>query len=71
MPEYDQFGLLALIITCMSPDTVECECGFSNMNLTKDKFSTSLAQANLDARLTVFNDQRTLATFPWTSLNIS
>ena len=56
MPEYDQFGLLALIIMCMSPDTVECVRGFSNMNLTKDKFSTSLAQANLDARLTVFND---------------
>ena len=71
MPEYDQFGLLALIIMCMSPDTVECERGFSNMNLTKDKISTSLAQANLDARLTVFNDKRTLATFPWTSLNIS
>ena len=71
MPEYDQFGLLTLIIMCMSPDTVECERGFSNMNLTKDKISTSLAQANLDARLTVFNDKRTLATFPWTSLNIS
>ena len=40
------------------------------MNLTKDKFSTSLAQANLDAKLTVFNDKRTLAAFPWTSLNI-
>ena len=34
-------------------------------------FSTSLAQANLDARHTVFNDQRTLPTFRRTSLNIS
>ena len=71
MPENDQFGLLALIIMCMSPDTVKCEREFSNMNLTKYKFSTSLAQANLDAKLTVFNDKRTLAKFPWTSLNIS
>ena len=38
---------------CLSPDTVECERGFSTMNLTKDKFSTRLVQANLQAHTSV------------------
>ena len=29
MSEYDQFGLLAVTLMCMSPDTVECERGFT------------------------------------------
>lgn len=33
MSEYDQFGLLGVILLCMSPDTVECERGFSTVNL--------------------------------------
>ena len=70
MPEYDQFGLLAMILMCMSPDTVECERGFSSMNLTKDKFSTRLSQDNLQARLLVNMDNRTLDSFPWHSLNL-
>ena len=70
MPEYDQFGLLAMILMCMSPDTVECERGFSSMNLTKDKFSTRLSQDNLQARLTVNMDIRKLDSFPWHSLNL-
>ena len=32
MPEYDQFGLLALIIMCMSPDTV-CVCVYEHAHL--------------------------------------
>ena len=36
-PEYDQLGKLALELLCMSPDTVDCECGFSHMNLTKNQ----------------------------------
>ena len=71
MPEYSQFGLLAQTLLCMSPDTVECERGFSRMNLTKNKFSTRLVQSNLDARLTVSMDKRSLSTFPWSSLDIS
>ena len=64
MPEYSQFGLLAQTLLCMSPDTVECECGFSRMNLTKNKFSIRLVQSNLDAQLTVSMDKRSLSTFP-------
>ena len=60
MSEHDQFGLLAVIPLCMSPDTVECERGFSTMNLTKDKFSTRLSQENLQARPSVCLDSRTL-----------
>ena len=70
MPEYDQFGLLAMILMCMSPDTVECECGFSSTNLTKDKFPTRLSQNNPQARLLVNMDNRTLDSFPWHSLNL-
>lgn len=54
MPEYDQFGLLAITLMCMSPDTVECECRFSSMNLTKETFSTKLTQENLQARQSVW-----------------
>ena len=70
MPEYDQFGLLAVILMCMSPDTIECEHGLSSMNLTKDKLSTRLSQDNLQARLTVNMDNRKLDSFPWHSLNL-
>ena len=69
MSEYDQFGLLAIILLCMSPDTVECERGFSSMNLTKDRFANRLTQENLHARLTVFLDNRTLHAFPWQSIH--
>ena len=66
MSEYHQFGLLAVILLCMSPDIVECE---HTMNLTKDKFSTRLSQENLQARLSVCLDSRTLDTFPWQSID--
>ena len=52
--EYSQFGLLAIILLCMSPDTVDCERGFSTVNLTKDRISTRLNQENLDARLSIY-----------------
>ena len=65
MSEYNQFGLLAVILLCMGPDTVECERGFSTVNLTKDRFSTRLNQENLYARLSTFFDSRT---FPWQSM---
>lgn len=65
MPEYDQFGLLAITLMCMSPDTVECERGFSCMNLTKDKCATRLSGDNLQSRLAVFLDPRTLSSFPF------
>ena len=68
MSEYDQFGLLAVTLMCMSPDSVKCERGFSTMNLTKDRFTTRLSQENLQARLTVCLDSRTLDTFPWESI---
>lgn len=68
MSEYNQFGLLAIILLCMSPDTVECERGFSTVNLTKDSFSTRLNQENLHARLSIILDCRTLDTFPWQSV---
>ena len=60
MPEYNQFGLLAVILMCTSPDTIEHEHGFSSMNLTKDKFATRLSQNSLQARLLVNMDNRTL-----------
>jgi hypothetical protein len=64
MSEYSQFRLLAIILLCMSPDTVECERGFSTVNL----YSTRLNQDNLHARLSILLDSRTLDTFPWQSV---
>ena len=65
LPEYAQFGLLALELLCMGPDTVECERAFSHMNLTKTKHSARLTQENLQARLQVYMDNRTLENFPF------
>ena len=53
---------------CMSPDTVECERAISSMNFTKDKFSTR-TQDNLESRLAVFMDTRTLSSFPFQDLD--
>ena len=65
MSEYNQFGFLAVIL---GPDTVECEHGFSTVNLTKVRFSTRLNQENLHARLSIFLGSRTLDTFPRQSM---
>ena len=69
MAEYDQFGLLGVTLMCMSPDPVECERAFSSMNLTKDKCSTRMTQDNLESRLAVFMDTRTLSSFPFQDLD--
>ena len=69
MAEYDQFGLLGVTLMCMSPDTVECERAFLSMNLSKDKCSTRMTQDNLESRLAVFMDTRTLSSFPFQDLD--
>ena len=56
LPQYTQFGQLALELLCMGPDTVECERAFSHMNLTQTKHSARLAQENLQAHLQVYMD---------------
>ena len=65
VPEYDQLGALALELLCMSPDTVECERAFSHMNLTKTNHSARITQENLQARMCVYMDNRTLEEFPF------
>ena len=65
LPEYKQFGSLALELLCMSPDTVECERAFSHMNLMKRKYSARLTQENLQARMCIYMDSRTLEEFPF------
>ena len=60
LPEYEQFGSLALELLCMSPDTVKCERAFSHMNLMKRKHFAQLTQENLQARMCIYMDSRTL-----------
>ena len=56
LPEYEQFGSLALELLCMSPDTVKCERAFSHMNLMKRKHFAQLTQESLQARMCIYMD---------------
>ena len=67
--EYDQLGKLALELLCMSPDTVDCERGFSHMNLTKTKYAGRLSQENLERRMVVYMDDRSIEVFPFSSVS--
>jgi hypothetical protein len=64
MNEYEEFAKLAVGLLCMRPDTMDCEHGFSHMNLTKTKLASQLTQENLEALLTVYLDDKMLEKFP-------
>ena len=63
--EYCQLAKLALLIFCISPDSVACERGFSCMNYVKNQFRSRLTSDNLNAALALAQDCRSLDTFPF------
>ena len=63
--EYSELARLALLILCISPDSVACERGFSCMNYVKNQFRTRLTSEHLNAALALAQDHRSINSFPY------
>ena len=64
MGHYKELAKLAILVLSLSPDTVECERGFSCMNYIKNELRSTLTQTNLNAAVAIGSDKRTVAEFP-------
>jgi len=65
--EYSELAKLALLLFCISPDTVACERGFSTMNFIKNEFRSRLTSQNANACLALAQDCRLVKNFPYVS----
>ena len=63
--EYSELARLALLLLCISPDTVACERGFSTMNFVKNEFRSRLTSQNANACLALAQDCRSVQDFPY------
>lgn len=66
--EYSELAKLALLLFCLSPDTVECERGFSSMNFIKNEFRSRLTSQNMNACMALAQDGRSVESFPYSKL---
>ena len=57
LEEYNELARLVLLIYCISPDTIMCERGFSNMNYIKNQYRTQLTQEKLNTCMVLGMDQ--------------
>jgi hypothetical protein len=63
--EYLELAKLSLLLLCLSPDTVECERGFSSMNFIKNEFRSRLTSQNTNACMALAQDGRSVENFPY------
>ena len=67
-PEYKELAKLAILLMTITPDTCECERGFSVMNYVKNKLRTAMTETNLNACMAVGLEKRSLNNFPFHKL---
>ena len=63
--QYKELAKLALLVMSLTPDTVECERGFSCMNYIKNELRSNLTGTNLNAAIAIGSDPRTVHEFPF------
>lgn len=63
--ECSELSKLALLLLCLSPDTVACERGFSSMNFIKNEFRSRLTSQNLNVCMALTQDGRSIEDFPY------
>lgn len=64
-PEYKELSKLAILIMTITPDTCECERGFSTMNFVKNELRTAMTTETLNACMAVGLEERSMDDFPF------
>ena len=67
-PEYKELAKLAILLLTLTPDTCECERGFSVMNHVKNELRTAMTDTTLNACMAVGLEKRSLNDFPFLKL---
>ena len=57
-----------MLVMTITPDTCECERGFSCMNYVKNELRTAMTNTTLNGCMAVGLDQRNVDNFPFNSL---
>ena len=63
--QYKELAKLAVLVMTLTPDTVECERGFSCMNYIKNELRSNLTATNLNAAIAIGSETRTVDEFPF------
>ena len=67
-PDYRELAKLAILLMTITPDTCECERGFSVMNYVKNELRTAMTETTLNACMAVGLEKRSLNQFPFVKL---
>ena len=63
--EYKELSLLSLLILTLSPDSCECERGFSTLTHVKNDLRSCLSYNNLNSSMAVALEERSVFEFPF------
>ena len=60
--------MLAILIMTITPNTCDCEHGFSCMNYVKNELRTAMTETTLNACMAVGLEKRSVKDFPFVQL---
>ena len=63
--EYKELSKLSILILTLSPNTCDCERGFSTLNYVKNEYRSKLTNQNLNACMAVGLEERSVSSFPF------
>ena len=63
--QYKELAKLAVLAMMLTPDTVECERGFSCMNYIKNELQSNLTANNLNEAIAIGSETRIVQEFPF------